>query len=74
MNLFKKKKVEETGEKKDLKANYTTEDHKTDLDALLGSLNTHATQVHTYIGFWFWFLVQQTEHRGRTHTRPTKRA
>lgn len=51
MNPFKKKKMEETGEKKDLKANYTTEDHKTDLDALLGSLSTHPTQVHYYITY-----------------------
>lgn len=49
MGLFKKK-VEETGDKKDLKANYTTEDHKTELNALLGALNTHATQVG-------WFLL-----------------
>lgn len=45
MGLFKKKAPEETGEKKDLKANYTTEDHKTDLDALLSSLDTHPTNV-----------------------------
>lgn len=41
---FGKKKAD-TGDKKDLKANYTTEDHKTDLSALLASLNTHPTQV-----------------------------
>lgn len=46
---FGKKKAE-PGDKKDLKANYTTEDHKTDLGALLASLNTHPTQV----GFCFW--------------------
>ena len=45
MGLFKKAKPEETGEKKDLKANYTTEDHKTDLDALLASFGTNATKV-----------------------------
>ncbi|CAM9799376.1 unnamed protein product [Pylaiella littoralis] len=43
MGLFKKK-VEGSGEKKDLKANYTTEDHKTDLDVLLSNFNTHPTQ------------------------------
>ncbi|CAM9704547.1 unnamed protein product [Scytosiphon promiscuus] len=43
---FTKKKAE-TGDKKDLKANYTTEDHKTDLSALLASLNTHPTQGMT---------------------------
>eukprot|EP00903_Cladosiphon_okamuranus_P018875 g17361.t1 len=46
MGLFKKKKAEE-GEKKDLKANYTTEDHKTDIDALLRSLDTHPTNGMT---------------------------
>lgn len=45
MGLFKKKKPEETGEKKDLKANYTTEDHKTDLDELLKSFGTDPVQV-----------------------------
>lgn len=45
MGLFKKKKPEETGEKKDLKANYTTEDHKTDLDELLKSFGTDPAQV-----------------------------
>lgn len=44
MGLFKKKQAN-ADEKKDLKSNYTTEDHKTDLDVLLSSLNTHATQV-----------------------------
>lgn len=48
MGFFKKKEAEDTGEKKDLKANYTTEDHKTDLDVLLSSLNTHPQNV----GFW----------------------
>lgn len=42
---FVKKKAKDTGEKKDLKQNYTTEDHKTDLGDLLRSLNSDATQV-----------------------------
>lgn len=42
---FLKKKPKDTEGKKDLKQNYTTEDHKTDLDTLLKSLNTDATQV-----------------------------
>ncbi|CBJ25862.1 conserved unknown protein [Ectocarpus siliculosus] len=46
MGMFKKKQAN-TDEKKDLKSNYTTEDHKTDLDALLSSLGTHATQGMT---------------------------
>ncbi|CAN0052626.1 unnamed protein product [Ectocarpus sp. 4 AP-2014] len=46
MGMFKKKQVN-ADEKKDLKSNYTTEDHKTDLDALLDSLGTHATQGMT---------------------------
>lgn len=45
MGLFKKAQPADTGEKKDLKANYTTEDHKTDLNALLSSFGTHATNV-----------------------------
>lgn len=50
MGLFKKKAPEETGEKKDLKANYTTEDHKTDINVLLSSLNTHPTNVGRFGG------------------------
>lgn len=45
MGLFKKAQPADTGEKKDLKANYTTEDHKTDIDQLLASFGTHATNV-----------------------------
>lgn len=52
MGLFKKKVPEATGEKKDLKANYTTEDHKTDLDVLLNSLNTHPANVGPCIEPW----------------------
>lgn len=59
-----KKKVEESGEKKDLKANYTTEDHKTDLDVLLSNLNTHPTQV----GF------RCRCQRGAAHTRSPPKA
>lgn len=44
---FGKKKPQDTGEKKDLKQNYTTEDHKTDLGDLLKSFNSDATQVGT---------------------------
>lgn len=43
--FMSKKPKAKPGEKKDLKQNYTTEDHKTDLDTLLKSLNTDATQV-----------------------------
>lgn len=45
MGLPFMKKAKETGEKKDLKENYTTEDHKIELSELLKSLNTDATQV-----------------------------
>lgn len=47
MGLFKKKQ-EPAGEKKDLKQNYTTEDHKTDLGELLSSFGTDANKVSTH--------------------------
>lgn len=46
---FGKKKAKVQGEKKDLKQNYTTEDHKTDLADLLRTLNSDATKVGTAV-------------------------
>lgn len=43
--FMKKKQATDTGEKKDLKQNYTTDDHRTDLTELLKSFGTHAEQV-----------------------------
>ena len=42
---FAKKKAKDAGEKKDLKQNYTTDDHKTDLADLLRTFNSDATKV-----------------------------
>lgn len=44
---FGKKRPQVAEEKKDLKQNYTTDDHKTDLDDLLRSLNSDASKVGT---------------------------
>lgn len=41
----KKPKVQQEDNKKDLKENYSTEDHKTDLDVLLNELGTNPNQV-----------------------------
>lgn len=42
---FFKKKAGPKHEKSDLKQNYTTDDHKTELGDLLKALNTDATKV-----------------------------
>ena len=73
MGIFKKAKVEDNEEKKDLKANYATEDHKADLEALLRSFGTHATNVRRLrlspAGFLAVMMMTQldvTRERGRT--------
>lgn len=45
LNPFKKKKPKVQEDKNDLKENYTTEDHKVDLDELLNKLGTNLSQV-----------------------------
>lgn len=45
LNPFAKKKPKVQEDKSDLKENYTTEDHKVDLDELLQGLGTNISQV-----------------------------
>lgn len=45
LNPFAKKKPKVQEDKNDLKDNYTTEDHKVDLDELLDKLGTNISQV-----------------------------